>query len=125
MDQDRKQQLRDELIAEIERAFDGVSREDGITLHQAEAMDDYYKPADRVAFARLKDRESRWQDVPDRDIERYRVILSYADAKALRYYLPAYMRWTLRFGEAADSDSATVRSTRSWPRKNRSCRTTS
>ena len=101
----RKQQIRDELVAEIERVFDGVSREDGITLHQAEAMDKYYQPAERVAFARRKDRESRWQDVPDRDIEMYYTVLSYADVNAFRYYLPAYMRWTLRFGEESDSSS--------------------
>ena len=30
-----------ELVAEITAAFDGVAREDGVTLHQAIAIDDY------------------------------------------------------------------------------------
>lgn len=93
---------RDRVIAEIEEAFDGVSREDGITLHEADAIDSHASE-DELQRARDKDCESRWQDVPDAAIEGGADSLAHFDAKGLRYYLPAYMRWTIRHG--ADSRS--------------------
>ncbi len=84
-----------DVILEIERAFDGVARDDGITLHEARALDDYASDTER-AQARLRDTESRWQDVPEEDIEREYTIFSFLDDKGFRYYLPAYMTWMLR-----------------------------
>ncbi len=84
------------LIAEIERAFDGVEREDGRTLHEASAMDDYASP-EELAQARLLDPEARWQDVPDEDIQYGHMSLIYLDDKGFHYYLPAYLVWYLRF----------------------------
>jgi hypothetical protein len=85
----------EDVILEIERAFDGVAREDGITLHEAVALDDYASDAGRTQ-ARLRDTESRWQDVPTEDIEREYTIFSFLDDKGFKYYLPAYMTWMLR-----------------------------
>ena len=93
---------RDRLIAEIERVFDDVSREDGITLHEADVID-YYGSEQEMKLARRKDREARWQDVPEEEIEKCYNSLAHLDAKGLRYYLPAFMRWTVR--HARDSDS--------------------
>ncbi len=87
--------IAEDVILEIERAFDGVAREDGITLHEAVALDDYASDTER-AQARLRDTESRWQDVPIEDIEREYAIFSFLDDKGFRYYLPAYMTWMLR-----------------------------
>jgi hypothetical protein len=84
----------EDVILEIERAFDGVARDDGITLHEARALDDYASDAER-AQARLRDTESRWQDVPQEDIEREYTIFSFLDDRGFRYYLPAYMTWML------------------------------
>ena len=84
------------LIAEIERVFDGVAREDGRTLHEASAMDDYATP-EELAEARLLDIETRWQDVPDQSIQWGHMSLIYFDEKGLHYYLPAYLIWFLRF----------------------------
>ena len=78
------------LIAEIEAAFDGVSREDGTTLHEAEAGDDF-RPEKEQRAARLLDRETRWQDVPGEDIDACCSALSFLDAKGFRYYVPAFM----------------------------------
>jgi hypothetical protein len=47
---------RDALIAEITAAFDGVELGDGVTLHQARAIDDYYPPQIQKA-KRLNDTE--------------------------------------------------------------------
>jgi hypothetical protein len=85
----------EDVILEIERAFDGVARDDGITLHEAVALDDYASDDERTQ-ARLRDTESRWQDVPEEDIEEQYTIFSFLDDKGFRYYLPAYMTWMLR-----------------------------
>lgn len=86
---------RDELIRSIERAFDGVSREDGVSLNEAEVIDAYGSEAERRA-ARGQDLEARWQEVSEAEIERHGDVLPFLDPKGWRYYLPAYMTWTIR-----------------------------
>ena len=78
------------IIEQITAAFDGVSREDGVTLHESRAIDDQLSPEKR-AILRAKDTEKRWQDVPEEDIRTQHDVLCFLDAKGLRYYLPAYM----------------------------------
>jgi hypothetical protein len=86
---------RSALIDEITAAFDGVSREDGTTLHEAEAMDDWKSPEEQRAARRL-DREARWQDVPDKDISACCSALSFLNEKGFRYYIPAFMIYSLK-----------------------------
>lgn len=83
------------VIEEIIAAFDNVSREDGVTLHEATVIDDYGTATQR-AKARTKDTESRWQDVPAEDIRTTDAVLSFLDPKGFCYYLPAYLVWHLR-----------------------------
>jgi hypothetical protein len=90
------------LVAEIERAFADVAREDGVTLHEADVIDDYGSAKQRIE-ARKLDTDTRWQDVPDDLIERSPSILSFLDPKGLRYYIPAYMRWSLRYLNRSES----------------------
>jgi Cysteine-rich CPCC len=89
------------LIAQITAAFDGIKREDGITLHEARALDDY---ADRQK-ARKLDSESQWQDVPDELIEYFFDIFAFFDAKGFRYYIPAYMIWCLKNYKHSNSNT--------------------
>lgn len=96
------------LMAEITAVFDGVSRGDGVTLHETNAIDDYASPAER-GRARAKDRERRWQDVPDEDLRTHDG-LSFFDAKGFRYYLPAYLVWYLKNCDTTASDSNTFAS---------------
>lgn len=84
----------EELIGVIESAFDGVPQPDDITLHVAEAHDNY--DYDHNAKHREKDFIGRWQDVPSEHIQRCRAALSFVDKVGMRYYLPAYMTWYLR-----------------------------
>ncbi len=86
---------RGSLVAEITAAFDGVSREDGTTLHEADAMDDWKSPEDQHAARRL-DPEKQWQDVPDKDIFACSSALSFLNEKGFRYYIPAFMICSLR-----------------------------
>ena len=93
------------LLAEIEAAFAGVSRDGGISLHEAAAIDGYALPEQRAA-ARLRDQESRWQDVPDEHIVRNDSVFSFLDDIGRAYYAPAYMSWLVRTGYATQSNSA-------------------
>ncbi len=91
------QREREALIAEIERAFDGVARGDGITLSQTLVLD-YYGGEEEQAEARRKDTDTRWQDVPEAELEWHScaVAMSFLDATGFRYYIPAFMRWAVR-----------------------------
>jgi hypothetical protein len=81
-----------EVISAIHSAFKDVTREDAITTHEAEAMDAY---SDRKS-ARLLDTDKRWRDVPDSAIEECQDVFCYLDPKGFRYYIPAYMIWSLQ-----------------------------
>jgi len=79
----------------IEEAFDGVGRGEGITLHEALAIDDWKSEEERKQ-ARKLDSEQRWQDVPGIYFKDNPSYLSFLDAEGFRYYLPAHMTWALK-----------------------------
>jgi hypothetical protein len=83
------------LIEEITAVFDGVSRQEGVTLHEAIVIDDYGSLEER-ALARTQDTEDKWQNVPDKDIRFTDAVLSFLDPKGFHYYIPAYVVWYLR-----------------------------
>lgn len=84
----------EELISLIEQAFDGVPQPEDITLHVAEAHDDY--DYDHDIEHRRKDYIGRWQDVPKEHIRKCQSALSYVNKTGMRFYLPAYMLWYLQ-----------------------------
>lgn len=90
------------VIEAITRAFDGLSREDGITLHEADAIRDC-ACKEKQAEARKIDAETRWQDVPPDEIEKNSGALCYMDLKGFRYYLPAYLVWWLKYADTSVS----------------------
>lgn len=96
------------VIAMIARAFQQVQREDGVSLHEADVLDSYGTDSQRAA-ARRKDVDTSWCDVPAADIEHYHAVFSFLDPKGFRYYIPAYMTWSLRNYQS--SRSMTVDST--------------
>lgn len=83
------------LVADISAAFDGVSREGATTLHEAEALDDWKSPEEQRSARRL-DPEAKWQDVPDADIFACCSALSFLNEQGFRYYIPAFMLYSLR-----------------------------
>ncbi len=91
------------LIEEITTAFEGVAREDGVTLHEAMVIDDYGS-AEECAEARKKDTETKWQDVPADDICSSDAVLSFLDNKGFHYYIPAYVVWYLENIDHDDPD---------------------
>ena len=105
-DEDKDVARRKRLIKAITAAFDGVWREDGVTLHQARVLDDYGDEEEQAA-ARKKDKDTRWQDVPDRWIERDLAnTLPFLCPKSFRYYIPAFMIWSLKNYDRADSPAS-------------------
>src|SRR5579862_7945740 len=95
----------DSLIAEITAAFDGVSRDGGITLHEAEGLDCHYSP-EELKLARGLDTDTRWQDVPEEWIGEFPSAFRFMDAKGLRYYLPAVMIWHFKHSHWSEPASA-------------------
>jgi len=83
-----------QLLAEIEAAFGDVRLGDGISLHQARALDDY-ETDEVVAAARALDAVARWQDITDDKLDRLNDTLAFMDAAGFRYHLPRFMTWSL------------------------------
>jgi hypothetical protein len=73
-----------------------------ITIHEAEVIDNYGSAAERTAASKL-DAEERWERVPDEDIEACTTALCHLDPEGWRYYLPAYMIWSLKHFRVSDS----------------------
>ncbi|MFO0800167.1 MAG: DUF6714 family protein [Gemmataceae bacterium] len=78
----------------IRVAFAGVQR-GSTTLHEAEVIDEYGSDQERSA-ARLLDVETSWDQVPDSFIEGCTTALCYLDPESWRFYIPAYMIWSLK-----------------------------
>lgn len=95
---------KEKLIEQIRKAFSGVTLGDGISLHEATAIDGYASEAVRKA-ARLKDANTHWSEVPDEHIAANYSVFSFFDIKGHIYYAPAYMLWLLRTGYDTPSNS--------------------
>ena len=91
------EELRDteQMIEQIRRAFEGVTRGNGMTLHQAALEGAYLDPAVFIEAAK-KDPEAHWSEVPDWKIEREPAAMCFIDPEGWRFYLPAYMIWRLK-----------------------------
>jgi hypothetical protein len=83
------------IVEAIRSAFAGVPR-GSITIHEAEVIDSYGSEAERQNARRL-DTETDWSRVPDKAIEECTTALSHLDPNGWRYYIPAYMIWSLRY----------------------------
>jgi uncharacterized protein DUF6714 len=92
------------VVEQIHRAFAGVGREGGVSLHEAVVIDNYGSQEERET-ARTLDMEATWQDIPETDIEQCDTALTFLDPIGFRYYLPAYMVWTLNHYEHSESMS--------------------
>ncbi|GAB4199638.1 MAG: hypothetical protein Fur006_50470 [Coleofasciculaceae cyanobacterium] len=93
------------LIEEINAAFDGVSRQDGISPHAARALDDWSSLEEAKKIGQKMDLDTQWQEVPDEWLMTFHDIFAFLDPKGFRYYIPAYMVWSLKEPKASDSNS--------------------
>ncbi len=90
------------LIEKITAAFDGVKREDGISLHAARALDDWHSMEEAQKIGRQIDCDRKWQDVPEQWIAEFCDVFAFFDPKGFRYYIPAYMVWGLKHYQSAN-----------------------
>jgi uncharacterized protein (DUF433 family) len=93
------------IIFDISIAFDGVSREDGTTLHEAEGLDCHFSHEELLQERKL-DTDTRWQNVPDDWIGQLPSAFRFMNAKGLRYYLPAVMIWHFKHAHWSEPASA-------------------
>jgi hypothetical protein len=89
----------DELIKAIEIAFDGVARSD-TSLRQFLLTDKYGMSREitneewtQAGKARV---DNKWADIPDSEIDECDCLLAHMQAEDFRYYLPAYMRYSVK-----------------------------
>lgn len=83
------------LIDQIERAFAGVTLDDGISLNMTEYNDSGGLRPEFKERA-FEDERDDWRAIPDETLERFTVTFSFTDLKGFRFYIPAYMIWTVR-----------------------------
>ena len=89
------------IVDAIRSAFRGVAR-GAITLHEAEAIDDYGSDDERAA-ARERDTERGWEEIPDAHVEECVYALAHVDPASWRYYVPRFMLWALHHFRSSDS----------------------
>jgi len=94
--------IENEIIDEIRIAFAGVYRL--MSLRQADVVDDYGPEGEYKRAGKL-DCDTDWQEVPDERIAQHDSALSFLDPTSFRYYVPAYMVWTLKNFRTTDSCS--------------------
>ncbi len=88
------EEQRLQLIADIHTVFADVVLGNGFSLHQADAIDDFLDD-NLVAAARVKDNETRWQDISAEKVNRFYNALYYVGPQGFRFYFPRYMIQTL------------------------------
>lgn len=84
-----------QLIQAIEQAFDGVTLGQGISLNMTEYLDSYQcltEFRDKAA----EDERLDWRRIPDQTLESFTVTFSFTDLAGFRFYIPAYMIWTVK-----------------------------
>jgi hypothetical protein len=86
---------RDEIEAAIRSAFADVRLGSGVSLRQAQAIDESIFGMDVPNFGALLRSEvtDDWTHVPEEEL--VRDCIAHLDADGLRYYLPALMLWLL------------------------------
>lgn len=87
--------LRLALIDQIERVFAHVGRNDGVTLHQMDVLDDTWGEEKAMREAALKDPETRWQEISPRKLSQFSNSMVFLDVPGFRFHLPAFMRHAL------------------------------
>lgn len=104
-----EQELRDidRLQRRIRAAFAGVTLGGGMSLAQAHLEGAYSDEAVYLA-ARAKDPETDWTEVPGWKIDTGHSTLSFLDPEGWRFYIPAFLSWSL--ANWRDSDSLTPQS---------------
>jgi len=82
-----------DVIDAIRIAFAGVTK--CVSLRQADVWDHYGTEEDFKQAGKL-DCDTDWQEVPDERLEVHGASISFLTPHSFRYYIPAFMIWTLK-----------------------------
>ena len=93
-----------QLVENIEKAFRDVSLCEGIGIYEAEAIDDCASD-EIIENKRERDIRDDWKQIPDDVIDEYYSALSFMDEAGLRFAIPAYMRFAVKFYDISSSPS--------------------
>ncbi len=91
--------IADELIKTIEQTFNGVEcsstslRQFLLTDQFGLSRDITDKEWEQAGKSRI---DSMWQDIPDSEIEECNCLLAHMQAEEFKYFLPAYMRYSVK-----------------------------
>ncbi len=85
----------DELIAQIDAAFDGVELGEGVGLWESDGIDDYCGK-DELQARRMKDEKFDWRKIPVDHLSHCNAAPSFLDARGLYFHLPAFLTAELR-----------------------------
>jgi len=88
------EEIKSQLISKIEVTFSDVRLGSGVSLHQAEASDNYESQEDFLK-AKLKDHEVFWTDILDTKLDKFQYSITFLDNEGYCFYLPAFMRFSL------------------------------
>jgi hypothetical protein len=94
--------LEQDLVALIRRAFTGVTLDDGESLNMTEYNDSGGCRPEFKEKAQYDERDD-WAAIPDETLEQFTVTFCFTDLKGFRFYIPAYMIWTVRHHRVSSS----------------------
>lgn len=83
-----------DLTKEINLEFREVDRSGGISLHQAEVLNDRGTD-EEYSLALSLDTDKHWSEIDNATIEKHPDILFFLDPLGFKYYLPAYIKYGL------------------------------
>jgi hypothetical protein len=97
---ERIEEERIALVQDINDAFRDVELGDGVSLHEADVIDGYGTMDERKK-ARLLDAEKSWQGISEDKLWQFQWgPFSFMNEKGKRFYLPAFMTYSLKKGDA-------------------------
>lgn len=92
----------EKLIERIQSAFSNVKLEDGVSLNMTKYNDSGGSSQEYLTEA-IVDERNDWQAISDETLEQFNVTFSFTDVKGFRFYLPAYMIWTIKNHAISDN----------------------
>ena len=81
---------KETLIENIRKAFNGVTLDKGIGLHEAQGLDDFVD-AEKLLKLRNKDEKNNWEAIPLESICKYSSSIYFFDPKGMRFHLPLFL----------------------------------
>lgn len=85
---------KEQLIQDINEAFQGVKLEDGIGLWEGQGLDDY-ATNEECRKLREQDEKDDWHKISLIDLYKCSSSLSFFDAKGMRFHLPQFLLFDL------------------------------